>query len=109
MRVYCDECGHEFDFSSVKVKSKWIDKVIQKKYYNCPKCNHEFIVIITNAEIRKMISKYKALRNKYNSLLANGYKSDCELINKILTDMIALMDSMNSKEETLRKQYESNL
>ena len=53
MLVYCDECGHEFDFSSVKVKSKWIDKGIQKKYYNCSKCNNEFIIVITNAEIRR--------------------------------------------------------
>ena len=31
MLVYCDECGHEFDFSSIKIKSKWIDKGIEKK------------------------------------------------------------------------------
>lgn len=32
MLVYCDECGHEFDFGSIKIKSKWIDKGIEKKY-----------------------------------------------------------------------------
>lgn len=109
MLVYCDECGHEFDFSSNEVKSKWIDEGIQKKYYNCPKCNHEFIVIITNSEVRKMISKYKALRNKYNSSCAKRHKADCEYINNVLTEMVSLMDSITLKVEALNKRYENNL
>ena len=98
MRVYCDECGHEFDFGCVKVKSKWIDKGIQKKYYNCSKCNHEFIVIITNAEIRKMISKYKALRNKYK----DQFDADAALQEKYtdyteMPDFEAELDKLTAK------------
>lgn len=109
MLVYCDECGHEFDFSSVKVKSKWIDKGIQKKYYNCPKCNHEFIIVITNAEIRRLSREYKALRDKYNNLTSKSNKANCEAANAILNNMVKLLDNMNNKADELRKQYESNL
>lgn len=109
MRVYCDECGHEFDFGCVKVKSKWIDKGMQKKYYNCPKCNHEFIIVITNAEIRRISREYKALRDKYNNLTSKINKANCEAANAILNNMVNLLDNMNNNGDELRKQYESNL
>lgn len=105
MLVYCDECGHEFDFSSIKIKSKWIDKGIEKKYYNCPKCNSEFIIVITNAEIRKLMKQYKALRVEYDSM----NKDNCNEVQAMLDKLYELLNTMSLKAGELRKQYENDL
>ena len=105
MLVYCDECGHEFDFSSIKIKSKWIDKGIEKKYYNCPKCNNEFIIVITNLEIRKLMEQYKALRVEYD--LMN--KDNCNEVQAMLDKLCESLNTMSLKAGELRKQYEDDL
>ena len=105
MLVYCDECGHEFDFSSIKIKSKWIDRGIEKKYYNCPKCKNEFIIVITNPEIRKLMKQYKALRVEYDSM----NKDNCNEVQAMLDKLYELLNTMSLKAGELRKQYEDDL
>lgn len=105
MLVYCDECGHEFDFSSIKIKSKWLNKDIQKKYYNCPKCKNEFIIVITNPEIRKLMKQYKALRIEYDS----RNKDNCNEVQAMLDRLYELLNIMSLKAGELRKQYEDDL
>lgn len=59
-KVVCDKCKYEF---SIKFQTKNKGD-LQATYFECPKCHKEYIVNVTDENLRKDINKAIELRNK---------------------------------------------
>lgn len=98
MIVNCDECKKDFE---VDTKVKKVKEDIEKTYFICPICNHEYIAYYTNSKIRKKqeeISKI-ARKIKLNKNIGIGIELS-KKYNKL---------NKNIKEEiiNLRKRFEN--
>lgn len=98
MIANCDECKKDFE---VDIKVNKIKDDIEKTYFICPICKHEYAAYYTNAKIRKKqeeISKI-ARRIKLNKNIGIGIELS-KKYNKL---------NKNIKEEmrSLRKRFEN--
>ena len=59
-KVGCDKCKDEF---GIKIQTKNKGN-LQVTYFECPKCHEEYIVNVTDENLRKDINKAIELRNK---------------------------------------------
>ena len=59
-KVVCDKCKDEFN---IKFQTKNKGN-LQVTYFECPKCHEEYIVNVTDENLRKDINKAIELRNK---------------------------------------------
>ena len=59
-KVVCDKCKDEF---GIKIQTKNKGD-LQATYFECPKCHEEYIVNVTDENLRKDINKAIELRNK---------------------------------------------
>ncbi len=95
----CDFCNKQFKMSDKKIKREWLDeeKTIQETYFKCPKCNHKYIISITDEDIRETMKECLRIDNEVRNL------SDS------VTKLVKLKDSMVSragkKEKELNKQW----
>lgn len=92
--VSCDECTHKFELKPKIMKITEVAKDIEKTFFLCPKCKHEYVVMYQDQEfknnlnemnvIRKLLSEStddnenKLLTGKYNKL----YKRNSEISKK---------------------------
>lgn len=58
--IKCDYCNNAFEMN---VKTRRIDN-LEATYFICPHCKHEYVSMVTDAKLRKMIQKVKNLANK---------------------------------------------
>ena len=95
--VTCDECNHKFKLKPKIMKVKNVAEGIEKHYFLCAKCKHQYVVMYKDQEfknnlnemeiIRSLLSKLettneevKPLMNKYDILynrnleISKGYK-----------------------------------
>ena len=59
-KAICDRCKEEF-YIKIQIKYKGD---LQATYFECPKCHEEYIVNVTDENLRKDINKAIELRNK---------------------------------------------
>lgn len=58
--VKCDNCQHKFNFQ-LKTKRK---DTIEITYFTCPECNKEYITLVTDPKLRKLIQKVQNTMEK---------------------------------------------
>lgn len=57
MKVVCDGgCGQEYE---INVKTAQLGDGIEKVYFTCPHCEHEYVSFYTDEEIRKLQEKIR--------------------------------------------------
>ena len=65
--IKCDECGHEFDISSIhetKVdKVKIEDKTFSITYFKCEKCGKIYLIEMLDYRAEKLKKKFLAIKN----------------------------------------------
>lgn len=101
MGAICNEgCGEQFTFNKLKTKTiKRIDKI----YFNCTHCNHEYTVYYANAETKKL---QKDMRNLQRLITHLEDKATIDEMKAMLTEVNELeakvADSMQgAKQEFL--------
>lgn len=60
MWVTCDAeagCGHVFEVKEFKIKR--LKQGIEKVYFRCPKCKHDYVAYFTNKKIRQLQKSIK--------------------------------------------------
>lgn len=63
IETYCNEsCNQPFTIKQMKTSK--LHKGIEKTYFNCPHCKHEYTCFYTNKDIRKLQSEMRALHRK---------------------------------------------
>lgn len=63
INAYCNEnCQKQFGVN--KFDTKRIDDDIEKTYFLCPHCNHEYAVYFTDEAVRKLQKKLRIIYRK---------------------------------------------
>lgn len=91
-KTICDKCGRKF---TIKLHTKEKGN-LQIAYFKCPKCYEEYIVTVTDEELRKNMKKAASLR--YKMLL------DCN-DKESIRDYHALKNKNCIREQELKKEY----
>lgn len=61
-KIRCNECGHEFKLKPSIVKLKKVSDNLDRTYFKCPKCKHEYTVIYQDQEVKDNLLKMAKLR-----------------------------------------------
>lgn len=91
-KTICDKCGRKF---TIKLHTKEKGN-LQIAYFKCPKCYEEYIVTVTDEELRKNIKEAASLR--YKMLL------DCN-DKESIRDYHVLKNKNCIREQELKKEY----
>lgn len=59
--ITCERCGHKFSSADIKIIDRILDKEndVREEYFKCPKCKTKYTILITDPEVRKLISAGK--------------------------------------------------
>lgn len=67
--IVCDECQGEYTHDNIHIiTEKCEDKDVERQHYLCPHCGHDYTIIITNPEIRALISKRNKSKSSYEKI-----------------------------------------
>lgn len=87
--AYCSEgCNNRFYVTEFKVDQ--LPGAIEKIYFNCIHCDHEYLVFYTDIETRKLQERMRKLHMKFgnpNEDQAKLYKQEKRLKNQIERSM----------------------
>ncbi|ADT64046.1 hypothetical protein [Streptococcus phage Dp-1] len=71
-KVNCDHCEHKFDLTSKQIISKHIEKGVEWRFFECPKCHYRFTTYVGNKEIENLIRFRNTCRAKMKQELQKG-------------------------------------
>ena len=71
--IYCNQCHFEWDSADVVFQEIHLDEAsgTKMRFFQCPECGEEFIVDVTDSELRKNISILKKMKRKYVRMYNN--------------------------------------
>lgn len=80
--TYCDKCRFEWDTKDTKIETLVLNEKddVRMRYFQCPECGAEYIVDITDRELRGKIAIYKRMQKKYIRMF-NSRESQVRLRN----------------------------
>lgn len=57
--IKCDKCGRKFSHMDIKIKDRILDKEndVREEYYKCPKCKAKYTILVTDPDVRALISE----------------------------------------------------
>lgn len=72
--IYCDKCHFEWNTNETVIETIVLNEQddVKMRFFQCPECGAEYIVDITDREIRKQISIYKKMQKKYSRMYNSG-------------------------------------
>lgn len=75
--VICDECKHKFKLKPKIIKIKEVAKDIEKHFFLCPKCKHQYVVMYQDQEFKNNLNQMEIIRSQASDLKFNNdeYKS----------------------------------
>ena len=71
--IYCDNCKFEWDTGDIVFQEVMLCEAdgTKMRFYQCPECGEEYIVDITDKDLRKKISILKKMKRKYVRMYHN--------------------------------------
>ena len=65
--IYCDKCKFEWEPKETEFQTIVLNEKddVRMRFFQCPECGEEYIVDITDKELRKKISMFKKMKRKY--------------------------------------------
>lgn len=75
--VTCDECKHKFKLKPKIMKIKEVAKDIEKHFFLCPKCKHQYVVMYQDQEFKNNLNRMEVVRSQASKLKIDNddYKS----------------------------------
>jgi len=64
----CDKCNHKFKLKSKIMKVKKIGESVEKSYFSCPKCRHEYVVMYQDQEFKNNLREMEIIRKDLSEL-----------------------------------------
>ena len=103
--MYCNKCKFEWDVSSTVFEEVVLRESdgTKMRFFQCPECHEEYIVDITDSELRKKIAILKKMRRKYIKMYHEG-KSPTVLRN-YGERMENFENEIRARERELRKEW----
>ena len=80
--TYCDKCHFEWQISEDDIQTIEFDEKTGTKmrFFQCPECSAEYVIDVTDRELRKQISVFKKMQRKYQRMY-NAHESEVRLRN----------------------------
>lgn len=105
--TYCDKCHFEWQISEDDIQTIELDEKTGTKmrFFQCPECSAEYIVDVTDRELRKQISVFKKMQRKYQRMY-NAHESEvrlCNYLGKLESKRAELLNRQNQ----LRRKWTS--
>ncbi|SKC62220.1 hypothetical protein [Maledivibacter halophilus] len=98
MKITCDNCKESFELKKLKQRS--LGDEIQETYYNCPNCNKEYRVCITNKSIRELQNKIEQKKLIIRIETKKGCKNIKEVfeLENLIKKHKKKMDKLNNRK-----------
>lgn len=108
MGTYCDKCHFEWDISEDDIQTIEFDEKTGTKmrFFQCPECSAEYIIDVTDKELRKQISIFKKMQKKYKKMY-EAHESEVRLRNYI-EKLDAMKHQLLNKQNELRRKWISD-
>lgn len=80
--IYCDKCKFEWEPKETEFQTIVLNEKddVRMRFFQCPECGEEYIVDVTDKELRKKISMFKKMQKKYIRMY-NAHESVTRLRN----------------------------
>ncbi|HHY28076.1 MAG TPA: hypothetical protein GX523_15275 [Desulfitobacterium dehalogenans] len=95
MQAICD-AGCKEQFEIVEFKTAKINEDIEKIYFNCTHCGHEYVSFYTDAEVRLLQEKIRKVQSKFANKQYNQKVLEKQE-QKIRAQIKAKMDELKEK------------
>lgn len=80
----CDICNKEFELTKGRLKETPEDENgIITKYMECPRCKHQFIIIKTSPETRKLEARLRYASLAYKPQIQHELEDKLRILNNI--------------------------
>lgn len=66
--VTCDECSHKFKLKPKIIKIKGVSEGIEKHFFLCPKCKHQYVVVYQDQEFKNNLTRMEIIRSQASEL-----------------------------------------
>lgn len=103
--LICDRCKHEWDTKDIK-----FDEIIlceqdgaKMRFFQCPECGEEYIVDVTDSELRKKIAVYKRMKQKYLRMFRE--KASPTKLRNYSARMESVQGEIRAREKELRTRW----
>lgn len=65
--ITCDKCGFEWLAKQTQFQEVVLNEAegVKMRYFQCAECGEEYIVDVTDTELRKLITVFKKMKRKY--------------------------------------------
>lgn len=105
--TYCDECHFEWEITENDIQTIDLDENsgTKMRYFQCPECSAEYIIDVTDCELRKQISVFKKMQKKYRRMY-ESHESEVRLAN-YLNRLQAKKTEILNKQNELRRKWTS--
>ena len=97
--VTCDRCSKDFKIN-MKVLANDGDIIVEG--FRCPKCHKEYIVTVTDTELRKSIEEVKRLNKSIGEMIG---KADVQRIMTLRKKLDILRRYNKKRGEELKAEY----
>ena len=97
--VTCDRCSKDFKIN-IKVLANDGDIIVEG--FRCPKCHKEYIVTVTDTELRKSIEEVKRLNKSIGEMIG---KADVQRIMTLRKKLDILRRYNKKRGEELKAEY----
>lgn len=72
--IVCDKCQFEWLAKDTVFEEQMLDEVsgTKMRYFQCPECGAEYIIDVTDRELRRLLSVLKKAKKKYVRMYNEG-------------------------------------
>ena len=101
--TYCDKCHFEWQIGEYDIQTIELDEKTGTKmrFFQCPECSAEYVIDVTDRELRKQISVFKKMQKKYKRMY-DAHESEVRLRNYI-EKLDAMKHQLLNKQNELRR------
>ena len=103
--TYCDKCHFEWQISEDEIQTIEFDEKsgTKMRFFQCPECSAEYVIDVTDREIRKQISIFKKMQRKYKRMY-EAHESEVRLHN-YLEKLDAKKHELLNRQNELRRKW----
>jgi hypothetical protein len=99
IKATCDaECKQEFVIHDLQLAV--LDGGVEKTFFTCPHCQHEYVAFYTDAEIRDLQEKIRKVQRRYANSKCN-VKAAIKQESKLKQQIKVKMDALRARIEGL--------
>lgn len=103
--TYCNKCHFEWQIGEDDIQTIEFDEKTGTKmrFFQCPECSAEYVIDVTDRELRKQISIFKKMQKKYLRMY-EAHESEVRLCN-YLEKLDVVKHQLLDRQNELRRKW----